>query len=636
MSTSEVHTEGDQDSSNGSEQGNTQESSNQGSPETPEQQPGLPISDPYGTSGKLEMKVIPTVPTEWTMRPGKAATLTTRDIDGCLEQITSLNDLPRVRDHVESMEGLEVEKVGQGCLSVVLDCSNLDSLESLWQDYESGKLNWLFEKDIITEDILERSSATRIPLQTTIERWQYELCKLILTTDLEDVPQPKEKSCGICGENKELITINKEGTCASGLSTESRQSTPDLPHKIIAKEEGQHTKDKIVDEKQSEENESAVVRSKETDLAIISIDPDMFDKRRVEKVISKIHNEAVKARQNYKVKAKGVDQVAKEIRNVAVLKTKSGGLLRKLMSAKAGMLSLLGIKKLLVLDRNQHHCISGKVIHRHIIDDLNSDGIDIDTKYADTNSGNLRGVPLLTDAVSEKEYLRMIRNLTIENGELKKEKESSEVVMKVSVGQKDFELETRKILLKDAQKKVETLSRQLAQSKVQSTQEDEFLSLKVKELQNLVDQKQQMIDEIQKDMTKCQQLLSDLFDMVDSYTRDDPSKEQLIHKVKMFLLGEDEKAEDSSSSPEKKEIWKPEKVPKSWTDLHIAALNGDTESALKLIETGTEDIDLVTAEGYTALHIAASNNNLNMVKCLVEAKAKLDMKDKMWDVFLQH
>ena len=49
------------------------------------------------------------------------------------------------------------------------------------------------------------------------------------------------------------------------------------------------------------------------------------------------------------------------------------------------------------------------------------------------------------------------------------------------------------------------------------------------------------------------------------------------------------------------------------------------EDALKLIDSGQFDINMQTDEGYTLLHYAADNGNLEMVRALLErASASLD------------
>ena len=67
-------------------------------------------------------------------------------------------------------------------------------------------------------------------------------------------------------------------------------------------------------------------------------------------------------------------------------------------------------------------------------------------------------------------------------------------------------------------------------------------------------------------------------------------------------------------------------IGEGWTPLHqIAALSGDMGCEIidKLCENGA-NIDAVDANGFTPLHIAATNGNISIMKHLLKKKANCD------------
>ena len=64
-------------------------------------------------------------------------------------------------------------------------CPSLESLESLWSDYQSGHLNNIAERYLVTDDIKKKLNLENVRLETTIEEENYRICKEILM----------EKSC---------------------------------------------------------------------------------------------------------------------------------------------------------------------------------------------------------------------------------------------------------------------------------------------------------------------------------------------------------------------------------------------------------------------------------------------------------
>jgi ankyrin repeat protein len=75
--------------------------------------------------------------------------------------------------------------------------------------------------------------------------------------------------------------------------------------------------------------------------------------------------------------------------------------------------------------------------------------------------------------------------------------------------------------------------------------------------------------------------------------------------------------------------------PRKWTALMMAAEIGATKVAKTLLAAKGVKTDIQNMEGRTALHIAAANNHVGVVKLLLSHKAKLDIRDnKGWTAFL--
>ena len=88
-------------------------------------------------------------------------------------------------EYIRKTHNVALESVGLGSLEITFRCTSLESLESLWSDYQSGQLNDIAERYLVTDDIKKKLNLKSIRLQTTIEEENYRICKRILL----------EKSC---------------------------------------------------------------------------------------------------------------------------------------------------------------------------------------------------------------------------------------------------------------------------------------------------------------------------------------------------------------------------------------------------------------------------------------------------------
>ena len=84
-------------------------------------------------------------------------------------------------EHIHKTYNLALESVGVGSLEVKLRCPSLESLEHLWSDYQSGQLNDIAERYLVTDEIKEKLNLETVRLKTTIEEENYQICKRVLT-----------------------------------------------------------------------------------------------------------------------------------------------------------------------------------------------------------------------------------------------------------------------------------------------------------------------------------------------------------------------------------------------------------------------------------------------------------------------
>ena len=88
-------------------------------------------------------------------------------------------------EYIKKTHNVALESVGLGSLEITFRCTSLESLESLWSDYQSGHLNDIAERYLVTDDIKSKLNLQIVRLKTFIEEENYQNCKKIL----------REKSC---------------------------------------------------------------------------------------------------------------------------------------------------------------------------------------------------------------------------------------------------------------------------------------------------------------------------------------------------------------------------------------------------------------------------------------------------------
>lgn len=65
----------------------------------------------------------------------------------------------------------------KGSLIITVECSSLEILEGLWNDHQSGHLNKMAQRFLVTEDILKEFGLVELKITTTIEEKEYRRCK---------------------------------------------------------------------------------------------------------------------------------------------------------------------------------------------------------------------------------------------------------------------------------------------------------------------------------------------------------------------------------------------------------------------------------------------------------------------------
>ena len=67
--------------------------------------------------------------------------------------------------------------VQTGSLILILECSSLQILDELWEDYCTGHLNEVAQKILVTEETLKEFGLAEVKLTTTINEEEYKACR---------------------------------------------------------------------------------------------------------------------------------------------------------------------------------------------------------------------------------------------------------------------------------------------------------------------------------------------------------------------------------------------------------------------------------------------------------------------------
>ena len=75
---------------------------------------------------------------------------------------------------------MSLKSVQRGSLIITVECPTLESLERLWNDYQSGCLNDIAESTLVTDELKRNLGLDHVRLRITVEEENYLICKKAL------------------------------------------------------------------------------------------------------------------------------------------------------------------------------------------------------------------------------------------------------------------------------------------------------------------------------------------------------------------------------------------------------------------------------------------------------------------------
>ena len=82
--------------------------------------------------------------------------------------------------YMEKVRKVIVVDVQNGSLVLILECSSLQILDELWEDYCTGHLNEVAQKFLVTDEILKEFGLAEVKFTTTINEEEYKACRELL------------------------------------------------------------------------------------------------------------------------------------------------------------------------------------------------------------------------------------------------------------------------------------------------------------------------------------------------------------------------------------------------------------------------------------------------------------------------
>jgi len=79
--------------------------------------------------------------------------------------------------YLQEIRKVPIVALGSGSLIITLECSSLEILEELWEDYCSGYLSEVAQKGLVTNVILQESGLLEVKLIITILEVDYRACR---------------------------------------------------------------------------------------------------------------------------------------------------------------------------------------------------------------------------------------------------------------------------------------------------------------------------------------------------------------------------------------------------------------------------------------------------------------------------
>ena len=83
--------------------------------------------------------------------------------------------------YMKEVRKVIVVDVQSGSLILILECSSLQILDELWEDYSAGHLSEMAQKYLVTEEILKEFGLDEVKLTITIREEEYRDCRDLLS-----------------------------------------------------------------------------------------------------------------------------------------------------------------------------------------------------------------------------------------------------------------------------------------------------------------------------------------------------------------------------------------------------------------------------------------------------------------------
>ena len=92
--------------------------------------------------------------------------------------VSSPDSIKALTEYLKEAYQVAIRMVESGSLIITVQCPTLESLESLWNDHQSGHLNDIAETFLVTDELKTKLGMDNIRLKTTIEEENYLICKM--------------------------------------------------------------------------------------------------------------------------------------------------------------------------------------------------------------------------------------------------------------------------------------------------------------------------------------------------------------------------------------------------------------------------------------------------------------------------
>ena len=97
----------------------------------------------------------------------------------CFEPVDPSNseELNGFIQYMEKVRKVIVVDTKSGSLIITVECSSLQVLDELWEDYCTGNINEVAQKFLVTEDVLTELGILEVTITTTVDEEEYRACR---------------------------------------------------------------------------------------------------------------------------------------------------------------------------------------------------------------------------------------------------------------------------------------------------------------------------------------------------------------------------------------------------------------------------------------------------------------------------